>query len=78
MIRIQLPPQEVASLRHAFRTTPDRLLRDRLQVILLAQRGRPHQAIAEDLGIRCDYQNSVRRKRNARSRRICPTRRRSQ
>jgi transposase len=26
-------------------------LRDRAQIVLLAQRGRPHQAIAEDLGI---------------------------
>jgi transposase len=51
LIRIQLPPPEVTSLRHVFRTTSDRLLRDRLQIILLAQRGRPHQAIAEDLSI---------------------------
>jgi transposase len=51
VIRIQLPPQEVSSLQHAFRTTTDRRLRDRLQIILLAQRGRPHRAIAEDLGI---------------------------
>jgi transposase len=51
LIRIQLPPQETASLRHAFRTTSDRRLRDRAQIVLLAQRGRPHQDIAEDLGV---------------------------
>jgi transposase len=38
-------------LQQTFRTTPDRRLRDRAQIVLLAQRGRPHQAIAEDLGI---------------------------
>jgi hypothetical protein len=40
LIRIPLPPQEISSLQHAFRTTTDRRLRDRL-----------HRAIAEDLGI---------------------------
>jgi transposase len=51
MIRVQLPPQEYSSLQQTFRTTKDRRLRDRVQIILLAQRGRPHVRIAEDLGI---------------------------
>jgi transposase len=51
MIRIALPATERDRLDHSFRTTPDRNLRDRLQVVRLAQRGRPHQAIAADLGI---------------------------
>ena len=51
MIRIQLPPDEAASLRQTFRRTDDRRLRDRLQIVLLAHGGRPHQDIAADLGI---------------------------
>jgi transposase len=51
LIRIQLPAEELRTVSHAFRTTPDRRLRDRLQIVLLAQRGRPHQAIAQDLAI---------------------------
>ncbi len=51
MIRIQLPAEELRTAQRAFRTTPDRRLRDRLQIVLLAQRGRPHQAIAQDLAI---------------------------
>src|SRR5437016_1529857 len=51
MIRISLPVPEQDHLQRLFRTTSDRKLRDRVQVLLLAQRGRPHQAIAEDLGI---------------------------
>lgn len=51
MIRIQLPPQELTALQRAFRDTDDRRLRDRAQIVLLAQRGRAHQAIAQDLGI---------------------------
>jgi transposase len=51
LIRIQLPAEELRAAQHAFRTTPDRRLRDRLQIVLLAQRGRPHQAIAQDLAI---------------------------
>ena len=38
-------------MRHAFRTTTDRRFRDRAQIVLLAQRGRPHQDIADDLGV---------------------------
>ena len=51
MIRVHLPPQEIGLLQQTFRTTSDRRLRDRSQIVLLAQRGRAHQAIAEDLGI---------------------------
>jgi transposase len=51
MIRIQLPPSEVERLDGLFRTTPDRKLRDRLQIVLMAHRGRPRQDIAADLGV---------------------------
>jgi transposase len=51
MIRIHLPPAEVERLEARFRSTDDRKLRDRLQIVLMAQRGRPHQDIAADLGI---------------------------
>jgi hypothetical protein len=51
MIRIQLPQAEVERLEQAFRSTQDRKLRDRLQIVLLAHRGRPHQDIAADLWI---------------------------
>jgi transposase len=51
MIRISLPLSERERLQQLFRSTPDRKLRDRTQLVLLAQRGRPHQDIAHDLGI---------------------------
>ncbi len=51
MIHIHLPKDEVRSLEATFRTTTDRRLRDRLQIILMAQRGRPHGQIADDLGV---------------------------
>jgi transposase len=51
MIRIRLAEAEAQALEQAFRQTTDRKLRDRLQVIRLAHRGRPHQDIARDLGI---------------------------
>jgi transposase len=51
VIRVHLPAHELSLLQHTFRTTDERRLRDRAQLILLAQRGRPHQAIAEDLAI---------------------------
>jgi transposase len=62
LIRIHLPQHELSILQTTFRTTSDRRLRDRTQIILLAQRGRPHQAIAEDLGI---SRRSVQRWLNA-------------
>jgi transposase len=51
MIRIQLPATEADRLEALFRTTPDRKLRDRLQIVLMAHRGRPRHAIAADLGV---------------------------
>jgi transposase len=51
MIRIRLPEPEALRLDELFRATGDRVLRDRLQVVLMAHRGRPRQDIALDLGI---------------------------
>jgi transposase len=51
MIRISLPAAELQQVQQLFRATDDRTLRDRLQIILMAQRGRPHLQIAADLGI---------------------------
>src|SRR5579871_3532848 len=51
MIHLHLPEHEVRSLEATFRTAADRRLRDRLQIILMAQRGRPHGQIADDLGV---------------------------
>lgn len=51
MIHIHLPEDEVHRLQAAFRTAADRRLRDRLQIILMAHRGRPHGQIADDLGV---------------------------
>ncbi len=51
MIHIQLPTVELNCLQHTFRTTQDRRLRDRAQIVLLAQRNRSRQDIAADLGI---------------------------
>lgn len=51
MIRIQLPPTEAQRLDGRFRSTDDRRLRDRLQIVLLAHRGRARQDIAADLGV---------------------------
>jgi transposase len=51
MIRSCLPEAEVQRLEAAFRSTEDRKLRDRLQIVLLAHKGRKHQDIAADLAI---------------------------
>lgn len=51
MIRIQLPEAEARALELVFRQATDRTLRDRLQIVRLASRGRPHHQIAADLGI---------------------------
>jgi transposase len=51
MIRIQLPPTEAQCLDALFRSTDDRKLRDRLQIVRLAHRGRARQDIAADLGV---------------------------
>lgn len=62
MIRIRLPAAEAQELEAAFRSTEDRKLRDRLQIVLLAHKGRPHQDIATDL---CINRRSVQRWLNA-------------
>jgi transposase len=51
MIRIQLPSTDAERLEALFRSTDDRKLRDRLQIVLMAHRGRPRQDIAADLGV---------------------------
>jgi len=51
MIRIQLPSAEADRLEALFRSTDDRRLRDRLQIVLMAGRGRPYKDIAVDLGV---------------------------
>src|SRR3954471_1158156 len=51
MIRIQLPSTEAERLDACFHSTDDRRLRDRLQIVLMAQRGRARQDIATDLGV---------------------------
>ena len=51
MIRIQLPPAEAERLDALFRATDNRILRDRLQIVLMAHRGRARQDIAADLGV---------------------------
>jgi transposase len=51
MIRIRLSDSEAQRLEQLFRSTEDRKLRDRLQIVLMAHRGRARQAIATDLGI---------------------------
>jgi|SRR5262245_4094966 len=51
MIRIQLPPDEADRLDGLFRASQDPKLRLRLQIVLMAHRGRPHKDIAVDLGI---------------------------
>src|SRR5437763_7910514 len=62
MIRVQLPQIEVEQLEQAFRATENRKLRDRLQIVLLAHKGRMHQDIAADL---CINRRSVQRWLNA-------------
>ena len=51
MIHIQLSPAEAKCLDGLFRTTDNRKLRDRLQIVLMAHRGRARQDIAADLGV---------------------------
>ena len=51
MIRVQLPPPEAERLDALFRSTDDRALRGRLQIVLMAHRGRARQDIAADLGV---------------------------
>ena len=51
LIRVQLPVAEAERLDALFRSTDDRKLRDRLQIVLMAHRGRARQDIAADLGV---------------------------
>jgi transposase len=51
VIRIALPATEAERLDTLFRSTPDRKLRDRLPIVLMAHRGRARQDIATDLGV---------------------------
>ena len=46
MIRIQLPAKEVEHLEAVLRATTDPKLRTRVQIVLMAHRGRPHGQIA--------------------------------
>jgi transposase len=51
VIRICLPSAEAERLDHAFRQETDPKVKDRLLIIRLAHRGRPHQDIAQDLAV---------------------------
>lgn len=51
MIPITLNDYNRQQLEHTFKTTADRRLRDRCQAILMADRGRRHHQIAEDLRV---------------------------
>ncbi len=51
MIRIRLPQEEAQGLDQAFRQQTDSKFRDRIQIVRLASRDRPHKDIAEDLAI---------------------------
>ena len=51
MIRIRLPQEESQRLDRAFREAADPKYRDRIQIVRLASRDRPHKEIAADLAI---------------------------
>jgi transposase len=51
MIRIRLPEPDAQLLDDEFRRCKDAAHRDRLQIVRLAARDRPHQQIADDLGV---------------------------
>jgi len=51
MIRVHLPDDEADRLDREFRSAADRKFRDRLQIVLMAHRGRQHLDIAADLGV---------------------------
>ena len=51
LIRIQLSAIEAERLEALFCSTDDRKLRDRLQIVLMAHRGRARQDIAADLSV---------------------------
>jgi transposase len=62
VIRISLPEAEVGRLEGVLGTTPDVKLRHRVQIVLMAHRGRKHPDIAADTGT---SQRSVQRWLNA-------------
>ncbi len=62
LIRIQLPAIEAERLDALFHSTADRRHRDRLQIVLPADRGRARQDIAADLGV---HRRTAQRWRNA-------------
>jgi transposase len=62
MIRVHLPEPEVRRLEEVLRSTADRTVGDRVQIVLMAHRDRPRQDIASDLGI---HRRSVTRWLNA-------------
>jgi len=51
VIRIHLSEPDQHRLRLAFGAASDRKFHDRLQIVRLAHRGRPHRDIASDLGV---------------------------
>lgn len=51
MIRVELPRAEADRLDPLFRSADDPAFRVRLQIVLMAHRGRPRQDIATDLGV---------------------------
>jgi transposase len=51
MIRIQLPDADVRRLEQTFCSSDDPKFRTRLQIVLMAHRGRPHRDIAADLAV---------------------------
>jgi transposase len=51
VIRIRLPQEESQRLDRAFREEADAKYRDRIQIVRLAARGRPHKDIAADLAV---------------------------
>jgi transposase len=50
VIHVTLPDAEVGRLEEVLRTTPDAKLRHRVQIVLMAHRGRRHPDIAADTG----------------------------
>jgi len=62
MIRIQLPDAEIEALERVLRAPADPKLRHRVQIVLIAHRGRRHPEIAADTGT---TQRSVQRWLNA-------------
>ena len=51
MIRVTLPPTDAERLDREFDRAADRKFRDRLQIVLMAHRGRKYQDIAADVGV---------------------------